>query len=141
MLFGDRLRLLREDKSITQKELGLVIGVSDRVIGYYESNDRFPKDEDILRKIADYFNVSVDYLLGRTDDLSFNREEKIKEIEQMQDFQNAEDALKFILAQPSLMHYGGYDLKNMSHEEILEIANDMLFAMKLSLEKMKRKNK
>lgn len=66
MRFGDRLRLLREEKGITQKELGKVLNISERVIGYYEANDRFPKDESIIRNIADYFNVSVDYLVGRT---------------------------------------------------------------------------
>lgn len=66
MLFGDRLRYLREEKGVTQKELGNFINVSDRVVGYYESNNRFPKDENIIKKIADYFNVSIDYLLGRT---------------------------------------------------------------------------
>lgn len=67
MSFGERLKELRLDKDITQKELGSIIGVSDRVVGYYESDDRFPRDEAVLRSIADYFNVSVDYLLGRTD--------------------------------------------------------------------------
>lgn len=65
MLFGDKLKQLRIEKGKTQKELSDILGVSDRVIGYYESNDRFPKDETILKKIADYFNVSVDYLLSR----------------------------------------------------------------------------
>lgn len=66
MEFGDRLKELREEKGITQKNLGKVINVSDRVIGYYESNDRFPKDENILKMLADYFDVSVDFLVGRT---------------------------------------------------------------------------
>ncbi len=66
MLFGDRLKKLREEKNITQKELGIIVGVSDRVIGYYEANNRFPKDETILKKFADYFDCSLDYLLGRT---------------------------------------------------------------------------
>ena len=65
MVFGDRLKNLREEKGITQKDLGKVINISDRVIGYYESNDRFPKDENILKMLADYFDVSVDYLVGR----------------------------------------------------------------------------
>ena len=64
MLFGDRLKKLREDKGLTQAELGKLIGVSDRVIGYYESNDRIPKKQETFQKISEVFNVSVDYLLG-----------------------------------------------------------------------------
>jgi transcriptional regulator with XRE-family HTH domain len=64
MLFGDRLRLLREEKNLTQKELGNILSISDRVIGYYEANDRFPKDEKTLIKISQYFNVSLDWLVG-----------------------------------------------------------------------------
>ena len=71
MLIGDRLKILREEKRITQKQLGQVIMISDRIIGYYEVNDRFPKDEETLTRIADYFNVSVDWLLGRTEIRSF----------------------------------------------------------------------
>ena len=74
MTFGDRLRKLREQKGITQKELGKVINTSDRVIGYYEANDRFPKDENILRTIADFFDVSVDYLVGRKNSGLFQNE-------------------------------------------------------------------
>ncbi|GMQ58955.1 hypothetical protein AN1V17_33520 [Vallitalea sediminicola] len=74
MLFGDRLKKLRIDKEITQKELGEIIGISDRVIGYYESNNRFPKDEDTLKRISKYFNVSIDYLLGNNhNDTSSNQ--------------------------------------------------------------------
>jgi transcriptional regulator with XRE-family HTH domain len=64
MLFGDRLKKLREDAGLTQAEFGPMIGVSDRVIGYYESNDRFPKKPETLQKISEVFNVSIDFLLG-----------------------------------------------------------------------------
>lgn len=56
-------------------------------------------------------------------------------------FSNPQDALQFILKQPAFMSYGGYDFYKMSDDEILEVANDMLFAMKLSVEKIKRKSK
>lgn len=56
-----------------------------------------------------------------------------------EDFTDPKDAVKFILSQPSFMAYGGYDLDEMSDEEILEIANDMVFAIKISLERMKNK--
>jgi len=66
MTFGERLRKLRTEKGITQLQLGQKIGVSDRVIGYYESDDRFPKDDETLKRLADFFDVSLDELLGRT---------------------------------------------------------------------------
>ena len=50
MNFGQKLRTLREEKSLTQKELGNILDISDRVIGYYESGDRFPKDESKLKQ-------------------------------------------------------------------------------------------
>lgn len=80
MTFGEKIKMLRIEKGITQEKLGNIIGVSDRVIGYYESNNRFPKDDLILKKIADYFNVSLDYLLGRTESKEFikNIDEKLK---------------------------------------------------------------
>lgn len=65
-MFSIRLKKLRTEKNITQKDLARYLGVSDRSVGYYETGQRTPPP-DIIEKIADYFNVSVDYLLGRTD--------------------------------------------------------------------------
>ncbi len=66
MFKGDRLKLLREEKKITQMELGKFFGISDAAINYYEKNKRQP-DTELIAKIAEYFNVSTDYLLGLTD--------------------------------------------------------------------------
>lgn len=65
-MFNEIFKKLREEKNITQKELATYLNVTDRLIRYYETGHRMPP-ADILGKIADYFNVSVDYLLGRTD--------------------------------------------------------------------------
>lgn len=62
--FGDRLKLLREDLGLTQKELASVLLISPSTIGMYEQNYRMP-DSEMLIRIADLFKVSVDYLLGR----------------------------------------------------------------------------
>ena len=64
-MFGKRLRMLRKEKGLTQVELSKSIGVSDRTLGYYETEERFPP-QDVLENIANYFNVSIDYLMGRT---------------------------------------------------------------------------
>lgn len=63
MTFGERLRTLRQEAGLSQEELGKMIHVSARVIGYYETDDRFPKNQQILVDIAKAFQVSLDYLL------------------------------------------------------------------------------
>lgn len=66
MTFGQRLTDLREEKGIRQKELAVLINVSPSTVSNYENDVHYP-DVEILCKLADYFNVSTDYLLARTD--------------------------------------------------------------------------
>ena len=61
-----RIRDLREDRDLTQAQVGAAIGVSQRTYAYYESGQRMLPPQ-ILCALADYYSVSVDYLLGRTD--------------------------------------------------------------------------
>ena len=60
-----RLRELRQNRYITIKELSRIMGISESAISLYEHGKRQPDYETVI-KFADYFNVSVDYLLGRT---------------------------------------------------------------------------
>lgn len=60
----NRIAELRKQAHITQEKLASIIGVARSTIAMYETNKSEP-DFSILQKIADYFNVSVDYLLGR----------------------------------------------------------------------------
>lgn len=62
-----RLKELRTDRKITQKELSSILGVSPALIGFYENEINHPAP-NMLIKIADFFGCSVDYLLGREDD-------------------------------------------------------------------------
>lgn len=61
--FGETLRLLRKSHSLTQKEFGAKIGLSKAVVSKYETGMGYPSF-DILVRIAQYFRVSTDYLLG-----------------------------------------------------------------------------
>lgn len=63
---GKTIRELRESLKISQKELAERIGISNVVLSRYELDDRKP-DYDTLEKIADFFNVTTDYLIGRSD--------------------------------------------------------------------------
>lgn len=65
MPFGKVLKSLRIKNSMTQKQLADTLGVSESRIGMYERCQREP-DFEMLEAIADYFNVDMDYLTGRT---------------------------------------------------------------------------
>ncbi|HBG3257132.1 TPA: helix-turn-helix transcriptional regulator, partial [Clostridioides difficile] len=65
IMFGERLKELRLKSKLKQSELGEKIGVSASIIGMYEQGRRFA-DQSTLIKLAEYFNVTTDYLLGHT---------------------------------------------------------------------------
>lgn len=66
-MLSERLKTLRKEKKITQQKLANLLGVSSGTIAMWETNKREP-DFETLNRIADYFGVSTDYLLGRTSD-------------------------------------------------------------------------
>ncbi len=70
-MFGPRLKQLRNEKKITQSDLAKLLGVSPSTIGMYEQNRREP-DTKTLKIFADYFEVSFDYLLGRSEYRNFD---------------------------------------------------------------------
>ena len=70
MLFGERLRKLREKAGITKGELAKQVGISDRALWYYEVNERFPRKDSVIEKLAAILNVTTDYLLGSSDELN-----------------------------------------------------------------------
>ena len=63
---GVRIKDLRKEKNISQSELANEIGVSQKAIDYWERGVNEPKASYIVA-LADFFNVSADYLLGRED--------------------------------------------------------------------------
>lgn len=65
--FPSRLKELREEKELLSKDFAKIMNVEPATITNWEKGNRLPKD-DVLIKIADYFDCSLDYLLGRTDD-------------------------------------------------------------------------
>ena len=64
---GDRIALLREKRGLTQEELSSKLGISRAALSHYETNRREP-DYATLDKIANFFDISLDFLLGRTND-------------------------------------------------------------------------
>ena len=67
-----RLKELRRAKRITQLKLAMDLNMAQNTISRYESGEREPGISELIL-IADYFNISIDYLLGRTDNPQINR--------------------------------------------------------------------
>ena len=65
-IMAKRLNELRKEKGLAQKDVAEYLGITKSAYGFYEQNRREPSPETI-KKLADYFEVSADYLLGRTD--------------------------------------------------------------------------
>lgn len=74
----NRLKYLREEKNMLQEDLAKVLDVSQKTISNYETGERDMSTET-LTKLSEYFNVSIDYLLGKSDirnpQTSFNDDE------------------------------------------------------------------
>ena len=64
--FQENFRLLRKQKKVRQKDVAEYLGVAVRTIQSYEYGDREPSIETLI-KLADYFDVTLDYLMGRRD--------------------------------------------------------------------------
>ncbi|WP_304340946.1 helix-turn-helix domain-containing protein [Metaclostridioides mangenotii] len=96
-MIGKRIKLLRTEKDVTQKELADFLGLTPKMISFYEKGERFPP-HDIISKLSDYFNVTTDYLLCKTD-----KKNTSDEIDEEKDIEKAIDEL---LQQDGLMLCG-----------------------------------
>lgn len=76
-MFGDRLKELRTSKNLSQEELGKILEVRKSSISNWENNKATPTF-DMLTKIAQYFGVTIDYLLNFTQD----EEDEIERLKQ-----------------------------------------------------------
>ena len=66
-MFAERLKQLRKSSGITQEQLAAIIGVERSSIGKYEGRSQTIPSDDVKYRIAEYFGVTVDYLMGYTD--------------------------------------------------------------------------
>lgn len=110
MDIGSRIAKLREDRGWTQEQTAGKLGISRAALSHYEKNRREP-DTDTLTKFADLYQVTIDYLVGRTLD---------------PDSTLSEDVRSFV------------DHLELSDEEILEKYNLSIDGRKLTPEETRR---
>ena len=96
MNIGNRIAKLREDRGWTQEQTSSSLGISRAALSHYEKNRREP-DTDTLSKFADLFNVSVDYLVGRTSAPQITLDDSVREFVDQLELADEELLKKFAL--------------------------------------------
>lgn len=95
-MLGERLKKLRKQRGLTQQDIADYLHVSTSSVGMWENGRRDP-DTGVLLDIADFFGVTVDYLLGRECTIS-TQQALIKEtIEQIENLNQLKERLKDML--------------------------------------------
>lgn len=116
MIFSERLKLLREERELTQSDLAKKLNISRQSVSNYEKGTRFPNDSQLIIKIAQFFHVSIDYLMGASNiRLSFANKnvEKITKVKEENStyFSTRIDALE--------KHF--YELDDLSIDDITKL--------------------
>ncbi|KYD24578.1 helix-turn-helix domain-containing protein [Parageobacillus toebii] len=136
-ILGSRLKKLREKHNLTQERAGEIFGLTKYQIHRYESGISNP-DPDIINKFADYYGVSADYLLGRTDDPhGYAPETKVEE-------ENTLVKINQLIKEYGIEQMGFFDIekwKSLSEEEIEEIIKHFEWVVHKAREKNKSEDK
>lgn len=114
---GGNIKELREAKNLTQRELAKILKVANSTLSQYESNIRIPSD-DVKVQIADFFNVSIDYLLGRPFDADKN-----KDVPKSKAFQLEEEFPEGV----SMLYRANEELTAEQKEIMLRLINNVFF--------------
>ncbi|ABW18831.1 helix-turn-helix domain-containing protein [Alkaliphilus oremlandii] len=130
MTLGEKIRALRKEKRYSIMNIRELTGLSKSTISEIE-NDKSSPTAETLQKIANALEVTVDTFFKDDD-----HDESLSQ--QNIEFTTPQEAMEFILKQPSIMGYGGFDISKMSDEEIVEFANELLRQLQLISYKYKK---
>lgn len=146
-MFGENIKKIREIKGLGLNELSRLSGVNASYISALERDEKKNPSVAILEKLANALEVNIDEIM-KTETVTNNdldnwdnncnqiREEAT--LYETGEFTTAEAAMQFILKQPAIMGYGGFDTNKMTDEEIVEFANELLNQMRLISYKYKK---
>lgn len=96
MNIGNRIAFLRDQRNLTQEELAAALGISRAALSHYEKNRREP-DTETLTKVADLFQVSLDYLVGRTNEATVSLDSDVRQFTDELELSDAELLERFSL--------------------------------------------
>lgn len=129
----NRIKLLRTEARMRQLDLAQKLKIGQSTLSGWE-NGQYEIDNENLNKLADLFDCSIDYLLGRTDVRDFK---KLDSVTIPEEFTNPEEAREYI-GMHTIFGSDGFRADLMSDEDILDFANEMLRQAKLISYKYKK---
>lgn len=119
--FGERVKSLRKERKMKQVDLAKILGVTERTIRNYESDEREP-DLSGLNALADFFDVPLDYLTGKTEDpkgtVEDNDDDEFEGLDEME-----REMLEELRKNPDtmLMFYNYKDLPPEERKSVLQL--------------------
>lgn len=147
---GSIIRYLRDKKGYSLRDMSNLTGLSKSSLSNIENSINNPTIKN-LNKICNALGITSDYLnrFKYYSDGIYNKhidtinDETVEEVfdyvykqvnkdfnQTESSFNNAEEAIKFILSQPVIMGYGGFDIRTIPEKDIIEFANDLLKQIK-----------
>ncbi|KZL94324.1 helix-turn-helix domain-containing protein [Clostridium magnum] len=145
-MFGENIKRIRERKGLGVNELSRLSGVNASYISAMERGEKDNPTITTLKKLADVLNVTIDELI-RSETTTYTLQDNgiednlVREdaaLYEIREFKTAESAMQFILKQPAIMGYGGFDSNKMSDNEIIEFANEILNLLRMLGPKYKK---
>lgn len=133
-MFGSRLKDLRNERKLTQDDLGKLLNVSGKTIGTWERDSRQPNIESI-NKLASIFGVTTDYLLGNSDEKSHKKYYELSDKEKNDIAIQAERLMEGIESGHNLNFYGEPATKEQKDRILIAVKT----AMEMNKMEAKRK--
>ena len=134
MTIGERIKTIRKSKKISVDTIANQLGISKTTIYRYEDSTIEKIPLQVIEKLSEILGVSLAELTGNGPDKKETSELPVA-------FDNAQDAMEFVIKTPTLAAFGGYDPESMSDETIVEFANEILQQLKLVSYKYKNMEK
>ncbi len=131
MKFGEKLKQLRQQAKLTQAQAAEKIGVSTRTYQNYEFCKMYPKQSNLYAKIADLYNVTIDYLLS-------NEEQLIADAA-VKGGAKAKREVQVLISQLGGLFAGG-ELSENDKDKVMRAINDLYWDAKLKNKKYSGKH-
>lgn len=132
MSFGKKVKALREKKGITQSELAEVLGITLKTVSNYETKDVRPRKMEMYKKISDFFEVNINYLLTEEDYFLMSANKKFG-------YKGRKDAQALIETMSGL--FAGGELPEEDKEALFEAIQEAYWQSKIQNKKYGRRKK